>query len=71
MKLLRVGEVGHEAIAALDKNNVIRDLSDQIDNLSADTFNNSLKIGLIIDWHLHRLVGLVGLGEGLSNGREA
>ena len=40
MKLLRVGEVGHEKIAALDKNNVIRDLSDQIDNLSSDTFND-------------------------------
>ena len=39
MKLLRVGEVGHEKIAALDKTNVIRDLSDQIDNLSSDTFN--------------------------------
>ena len=40
MKLLRVGKVGHEKIAALDKNNVIRDLSDQIDNLSSDTFND-------------------------------
>ena len=40
MKLLRVGEVGHEKIAALDKNNVIRDLSDQIDDLSSDTINN-------------------------------
>ena len=39
MKLLRVGEVGHEKIAALDKTNVIRDLSDQIDNLSSNTFN--------------------------------
>ena len=40
MKLLRVGEVGHETIAALDKNNVIRDLSDQIGDLSSNTFNN-------------------------------
>ena len=40
MKLLRVGEIGHEKIAALDKTNVIRDLSDQIDNLSSDTFND-------------------------------
>ena len=31
MKLLRVGEVGHEKIAALDKTNVIRDISDQIE----------------------------------------
>ena len=43
MKLLRVGEVGHETIAALDKNNVIRDLfRSKIDNLSADTFNNRI-----------------------------
>ena len=40
MKLLRIGKIGHESIAALDKNNVIRDLSDQIDNLSSDTFND-------------------------------
>ena len=40
MKLLRVGEVGHEKIAALDKTNVIRDLSDQIGDLSSNTFNN-------------------------------
>ena len=36
MKLLRVGEVGHEKIAALDKNNVIRDLSDQIDGQTSE-----------------------------------
>ena len=40
MKLLRVGEIGHEKIAALDKTNVIRDLSDQIGDLSSNTFNN-------------------------------
>ena len=40
MRLLRVGEVGREKIAALDKNNAIRDLSDQIDDLSSDTINN-------------------------------
>ena len=40
MKLLRVGEAGHEKIAALDKTNVIRDISDQVDNLSSNTFNN-------------------------------
>ena len=39
MKLLRVGEAGYEKIAALDQTNVIRDLSDQIDNLSSNTFN--------------------------------
>ena len=30
MKLLRVGELGSEIVAALDSNNVIRDLSDHI-----------------------------------------
>ena len=40
MKLLRDGEIGHEKIAALDKTNVIRDLSDQIGDLSSNTFNN-------------------------------
>ena len=40
MKLLRVGEIGHETIAALDKNKVIRDLSDKIEDLSSDTLNS-------------------------------
>ena len=40
MKLLRVGEIGHESIAALDKNKVIRDLSDKIEDLSSDTLNS-------------------------------
>ena len=40
MKLLRVGEIEHESIAALDKNKVIRDLSDKIEDLSSDTLNS-------------------------------
>ena len=40
MNLLRVGEIGHESIAALDKNKVIRDLSDKIEDLSSDTLNS-------------------------------
>ena len=40
MKLLRVGESGHERVAALDTNNVIRDLSDKIEDLSSYTLNN-------------------------------
>ena len=36
MKLLRVGEVGNEIPAALDDNGVIRDLSDQIEDLLAN-----------------------------------
>ena len=39
MKLLRVGEFGQEKIAVLDKNNLIKDLSDKIEDLSSDTLN--------------------------------
>jgi 2-keto-4-pentenoate hydratase/2-oxohepta-3-ene-1,7-dioic acid hydratase in catechol pathway len=39
MKLLRVGELGSETVAALDGNNVIRDLSDHIKDLNPQTIN--------------------------------
>ena len=39
MKLLRVGELGSEFVAALDGNNVIRDLSDHIKDLNPKTIN--------------------------------
>ncbi len=39
MKLLRVGELGSEIVAALDGNNVIRDLSDHIKDLNPKTIN--------------------------------
>ena len=39
MKLLRVGESGAETVAALDSNNVIRDLSDHIKDLNPQTIN--------------------------------
>ena len=39
MKLLRVGEFGQEKIAVLDENNLIKDLSDIIEDLSSDTLN--------------------------------
>ena len=39
MKLLRVGELGSETVAALDSNNVIRDLSDHIKDLNPQTIN--------------------------------
>ena len=48
MKLLRVGDFGKEKVAAIDKNNVIRDLSSHIDDLNPDTINlNNLIIGLV------------------------
>ena len=40
MKLLRVGEFGQEKIAVLDKNNLIKDLSDKIEDLSSKTLNS-------------------------------
>jgi len=39
MKLLRVGELGNEIVAAIDSNNVIRDLSDHIKDLNPQTIN--------------------------------
>ena len=39
MKLLRVGELGSEIVAALDRNNVIRDSSDHIKDLNPQTIN--------------------------------
>ena len=41
MKLLRVGELGKEKVAALDKNNVIRDLSEHIEDLTPQNFNDT------------------------------
>ena len=40
MKLLRVGEIGHEKIAAIDSKNSIKDLSDQINDLNPETFSS-------------------------------
>ena len=39
MKLLRVGELGSEIVAAIDGSNVIRDLSDHIKDLNPQTIN--------------------------------
>ena len=40
MKLLRVGEVGNEIVAALDNGNKIRDLSNHIKDLNPQTLND-------------------------------
>ena len=37
MKLLRVGDLGKEKVAAIDKNNIFRDLSSHITDLNPDT----------------------------------
>tara|TARA_B000000441_G_C21596300_1_gene263096 strand:- start:31 stop:222 length:192 start_codon:yes stop_codon:yes gene_type:complete len=39
MKLLRVGNLGSEIVAALDSDNIIRDLSDHIKDLNPQTIN--------------------------------
>ena len=40
MKLLRVGSQGQEKIASLDSKNIIRELSDQINDLTPDIFSS-------------------------------
>ena len=47
MKLLRVGDFGKEKVAAIDKNNVIRDLSSHIDDLNPDTINFNTLTNLV------------------------
>jgi len=42
MKLLRVGEIGKETVAALDKNKKLRDLSSKINDLNPKTLNFKL-----------------------------
>ena len=39
MKLLRVGEKGQEKVAALDSDNLIRDLSQHLKDLDPNTLN--------------------------------
>ena len=46
MKLLRVGKLGSEIVAAIDGNNVIRDLSDHIIDLNPQTINEETLIKL-------------------------
>jgi len=44
MKLLRVGELNQEIVVALDRDNKLRDLSGQIEDLNSKTLNeNTLK----------------------------
>ena len=38
---MRVGELGKEKVAALDPNNVIRDLSEHIEDLTPQNFNDT------------------------------
>ena len=56
MKLLRVGNLGSEVVAALDSNNKIRDLSDHIEDLNPQTINDETLNKL-------RAIDLTGLKE--------
>jgi hypothetical protein len=39
MRLLRVGDIGQEKVAALDDDNIMRDLSSHIRDLNPETIN--------------------------------
>ena len=69
MKLLRVGELGSEIVAALDCNNVIRDLSDHIIDLNPQTINeetlNKLKRIKLSD--LKEINSNIRIGSCISN----
>ena len=41
MKLLRAGDLGKEKVAALDADNIIRDLSEHIEDLTPQSFNDT------------------------------
>ena len=71
MKLLRVGELGKESLAALDNNNKIRDLSNLFDDLSPDTFNNVyLEKIKRIDLSKHKEISLqIRIGPFIKNAK--
>ena len=69
MKLLRVGEVGSEIVAALDDNNKIRDLSNHIKDLNPQTLNDEThnrlkKINLT---ELNEINSSIRIGPCISN----
>ena len=69
MKLLRVGEVGSEIVAALDNSNKIRDLSNHIKDLNPQTLNDEThnrlkKINLT---ELNEINSSIRIGPCISN----
>ena len=44
MRLLRVGDIGREKVAALDDDNIMRDLSSHIRDLNPETINFDKKV---------------------------
>ena len=69
MKLLRVGELGSEIVAALDSNNVIRDLSDHIKDLNPQTINEETlnKLKRIKLSELKEINSKIRIGACISN----
>ena len=49
MKLLRVGDIGREKVAALDANNIMRDLSSHIEDLNPENLIKG------IDWTANKI----------------
>ena len=69
MKLLRVGELGSEIVAALDSNNLIRDLSDHIKDLNPQTINEETlnKLKKIKLSELKEINSNIRIGSCISN----
>ena len=69
MKLLRVGELGSEIVAALDSNNIIRDLSDHIKDLNPQTINEETlnKLKRIKLSELKEIKSNIRIGACISN----
>ena len=69
MKLLRVGKLGSEIVAALDGNNVIRDLSDHIKDLNPQTVNEKTlnKLKRIKLSELKEINSNIRIGSCISN----
>ena len=69
MKLLRVGELGAETVAALDSNNTVRDLSDHIKDLNPQTINEETfnKLKRIKLSELKKINSNIRIGACISN----
>ena len=69
MKLLRVGKKGSETVAALDSNNIIRDLSDHIKDLNPQTINEETlnKLKRIKLSELKEINSNIRIGSCISN----
>ena len=69
MKLLRVGEKGQEKVAALDSDNLIRDLSQHVKDLDPNTLNEVTlnKLTQIDLSKLNKINSNVRIGSCISN----